>query len=56
VNGLGASAAGRARPSWGDATHPAHEQLGDDIARIAESVRDVVGARATMVSRVADDE
>jgi signal transduction histidine kinase len=56
VNGLGASAAGRARPSWGDASHPAHEQLGDDIARIAESVRDVVGARATMVSRVADDE
>jgi signal transduction histidine kinase len=56
VNGLGAPTAGRARPSWGDATHPAHEQLGDDIARIAESVRDVVGARATMVSRVADDE
>jgi len=56
VNGLGATAAGRARPSSGDARQPAHDQLVDDVARIAESVRDVVGARATLVSRRVDDE
>ena len=56
MNGLGATAAGRARPAWGDARQPAHDQLVDDVARIAESVRDVVGARATLVSRAVGDE
>ena len=34
----------------------ADDQLVDDVTRIAESVREVVGARAAMVSRVVDDE
>ena len=38
------------------AVHPADKQLVDDVARIAESVREVVDARAAMISRVIDDE
>jgi signal transduction histidine kinase len=34
----------------------ADDQLVDDLARIAGSVRGVIGARAAMVSRVVDDE
>lgn len=50
---MGDQAAGFAHPSSGDGgTRPA-EQLAD-VARIAEAVRDVVSARATMVSRVVD--
>lgn len=38
------------------AVHPADKQLVDDVARIAESVREVVDTRAAMISRVIDDE
>jgi signal transduction histidine kinase len=34
----------------------ADDQIVDDVTRVAASVRDVVGARAAMVSRVVDDE
>jgi signal transduction histidine kinase len=35
---------------------PADETLVDDVARVADTVRAVVGARATMVSRVLDED
>jgi signal transduction histidine kinase len=35
---------------------PADDQLVEDVRRVATSVCDVVGARASMVSRVVDDE
>lgn len=56
VNGLGASAADRPRPPGGGAAPSARAQLLGDVTRIAESVRHVVGARATTVSRVVDDD
>jgi signal transduction histidine kinase len=52
---VGDTAAGEAR-SPDSAARPAHEQLEGDVARIADSVRDVVAARAAIVSRVVDDE
>jgi len=56
VTGLGGTAADDARPSGDGATLTADEQLVDDVARIAASVCEVVGARAAVVSRVVDDE
>jgi signal transduction histidine kinase len=35
---------------------PADQQLEGDVAHVADSVREVVGARAAMVSRVVDDD
>jgi signal transduction histidine kinase len=52
---LGDQAAEFAHPSSGDGAAGPAEQLAD-VARIAEAVRDVVQARATMVSRVVDGE
>jgi signal transduction histidine kinase len=52
---VGDRAADAARPSGGGAARPADDQLGD-VARVAESVRDAVRARATLVSRVVDDQ
>jgi signal transduction histidine kinase len=52
---VGDTAAGAARPPGGGA-RPADQQLERDVARIAQSVRDVVDARAAMVSRVVDHE
>jgi signal transduction histidine kinase len=52
---LGDQAAGFAHPSSGDGGARPAEQLAD-VARVAEAVRDVVSARATMVSRVVDEE
>jgi len=52
---LGDQAAGAAYPSSGDDGSRPAEQL-DDVARIAAAVRDVVEARATMVSRVVDSD
>jgi signal transduction histidine kinase len=52
---LGDQAAGFAHPSSGDEGARPAEQLAD-VARVAEAVRDVVSARATMVSRVVDEE
>ena len=51
VFGLGGPAAGDAHPVGSGAVHPADEQLVDDVARIAESVSEVVDTRAAMVSR-----
>ena len=52
---MGDQAAEFAHPSSGDGGARPAEQLAD-VARIAEAVRDVVQARATMVSRVVDGE
>ena len=52
---MGDTAAGDARPPGGGA-RPADQQLERDVTRIARSVREVLDARATMVSRVVDDE
>jgi signal transduction histidine kinase len=56
VTALGGPAAGEARPASGRATPPVDERLDADVVRIAEAVRVVVGALATMLSRVVDDE
>jgi signal transduction histidine kinase len=53
---LGGTAGDRARPAGGGGSSPADQQLVDDLTRIAESVRDVVDARAAMISRVVDAE
>jgi signal transduction histidine kinase len=53
---VGDTAAGEARPPGGGAARPADQQLVADVARVAEAVRELVGARAAMVSRVVDDE
>jgi signal transduction histidine kinase len=53
---LGETAANGARTPGGAAAPAAEEQLVDDVRRIAGSVRDVLEARATMISRVVDDE
>ena len=52
---MGDTAAGVARPPGGGA-RPADQQLERDVERIAQSVRDVVDARAAMVSRVVDHD
>jgi two-component system phosphate regulon sensor histidine kinase PhoR len=51
---VGDTAAGGAHPSQGGV--PTDRHLEDDVVRIARSVRDVVDARAAIVSRVVDDE
>lgn len=53
---MGDTAAGEARPPDGGAARPADQELEGDVARIADSVRDVVGSRAALISRVVDDE
>jgi signal transduction histidine kinase len=52
---VGDTAAGDARPPDGGA-QPAGRPLEGDLARVAASVREVVGARAAIISRVVDDE
>lgn len=56
MNGLGGTAADESSAPGGAPTRTADEQLVDDVARITESVRDVVGSYAAMVSRAVDDE
>ena len=51
---MGDTAAGEARSPGG--ALPADEHLEGDMARVADSVRDVVEARAAIISRVVDDE
>lgn len=55
-SGVGDTAADEARPPGSGASTPVNQQLEGDVARIAEAVRDVVGARAAIISRVVDDE
>jgi signal transduction histidine kinase len=53
---VGDTAAGEARPPEGGAPRPVDQQLLGDVARIARSVRDLVGAEAAIVSRAVDDD
>lgn len=51
---MGERAGGEVRTSLDGVLEPAEQY--DDVARIAEAVRAVVGARAAMISRVVDDD